>query len=87
MLLEARTHRPTLKGFAAESVVESANSVPKSADSITDFTIVGRLYISNMFNILNLMESADGKSADCWSRPTGNWPNGYGDLLSNFNDT
>ena len=46
-------------GFEAESVVESADSIPESADSTTDFTIVGRLSISNMFNILKPLESAD----------------------------
>ena len=48
--------------------MESTDSIPESADYITDavfFFIVGRLPISNMFNILNPMESADG------NRPTG----------------
>ena len=38
---------PILRGFVAES----ADSIPESADSTTDFTIVGLLSISNMFNI------------------------------------
>ena len=63
-LLKARTHRPILKRFAAESAVESADSIPESADSTTDFTIAGRLSISNMFNILNILGSAKR------SRPT-----------------
>ena len=62
--LKARTHRPILRGFEAESAVESADFIPESADSTTDFTLVGRLSISNMFNILKPLESADG------NRPT-----------------
>ena len=50
--LKARTHRPIFKRFATESVVESADSLPESADSTTDFTKVGRLPLSNMFDIL-----------------------------------
>ena len=56
---KARTHRPILMGFVAESGVESADSIPESADSTTDFTIVGRLSISNMFNISTPTKSAD----------------------------
>ena len=65
--LKARTHRPILRGFEVESAVESADTIPESADSTTDFTIVGRLSISNMFNILNPLESTDGISAK-WVR-------------------
>ena len=50
---------PILKGFLAESAVESADSIPESADYITDSVRVGRLPQSNMFNILNPLESAD----------------------------
>ena len=60
----ARTRRPILRGFEAESAVESSDSIPELADSTTDFTIVGRLSISNMFNILKPLESANG------NRPT-----------------
>ena len=33
----------------------------------------------------SVVESADSavESADYWSRPTGNWPSGYGPLVSN----
>ena len=33
--LKAHTHRPILRGFAAESAVEAANSIPELADSTT----------------------------------------------------
>ena len=59
--LKARTHRPILRGFDAESAVELAIL---SQSSTTNFTMVGRLSISNMFNILKPLESADG------NRPT-----------------
>ena len=62
--LKAHTHRPIFRGIIAESAVESADSIPESADSTTDFTIVGRLSISNMFNISTPTQSAD------FSRPT-----------------
>ena len=39
--LKARTHRPIFRGFVAESAVESADSIPESADSTTDCVIVG----------------------------------------------
>ena len=39
--LKARTHRPIFRGLAAESVVESANSIPESVDYTTDSVIVG----------------------------------------------
>ena len=57
--LKAHTHRPILRGFEAESMVESADSIPESAVSTTNFNIVGRLSISNMFNILKALESSD----------------------------
>ena len=43
-----------------ESVVKLADSAVESADSTTDSVIVGRLSLSNMFNILRPLESADG---------------------------
>ena len=55
--LKACTHMPTLGG----SVFESE---PESADYTADSVIVGQLPLSNMFNILNPLESADG------NRPT-----------------
>ena len=58
--LKAHTHRPIFRGIIAESAVESADSIPELAD----FTIVGRLSISNMFNIFTATQSADS------SRPT-----------------
>ena len=62
--VKARTHRAILRGFAAESATESADYTPELADYTTNSVIVGRLPLSNMFNILNPLESADG------SRPT-----------------
>ena len=63
MKLKARTHRPILRGFAAESATESATEsadyTPELADYTTNSVIVGRLSVSNMFNILNPLESAD----------------------------
>ena len=56
---EAHTHRPIFRGFLAESAVESSDSIPESADYTTDSVIVGRLPLSNMFTILNPLESAD----------------------------
>ena len=57
--IKLNTHRPIFRGLAAESVVESADSIPESADYIANSVIVGRLSLSNMFNILNPLESAD----------------------------
>ena len=62
--LKAHTHRPIFRGIIAELAVESADSIPESADSTTDFTIVGRLSVSNMFNISTPTQSA------FFSRPT-----------------
>ena len=45
--------------FAAESEVELAHSIPESADYTAASVIVGRLPLSDMFNILNPLESAD----------------------------
>ena len=46
--IKTHTHRAILRGLAAESSVESADSIPESANSTTDFTIVCRLSISNL---------------------------------------
>ena len=64
LALKAHTHRLIFRGFVVESTVESADSIPESADSTTNFVIVGRLPVLNMFNI-----STPIKSADC-SQPT-----------------
>ena len=69
--LKAHTHLPIFRGFVAESAVELADLISELADYTTDFVIVGRLPLSNMFNILNPLESAD-----YWSRPMANWPSG-----------
>ena len=51
-----------------KSALELANSSPESADSTTDFVIVGRLPVLNMFNIYiltlvgRLLLSTDCKS-------------------------
>ena len=58
-IVKAHAHRPIFKGIIAKSAVESADSILESADSTTDFTIVGRLSISNMFNISTPTQSAD----------------------------
>ena len=56
-------------------MVELADSIPELADYTTDSVIVGRLPLSNMFDILNPLKSSDR------SRPRANWPSGYGPLL------
>ena len=58
--LKVCTHRPIFTGSSEESAVESANSTAEWADSTTDSVIVGRLALSNMFNILSPLESTDG---------------------------
>ena len=60
--LYAHTHRPIFRGIIADSEIELADSISESVDSTINFTIVGRLSISNMFNIST-------RSADS-SRPT-----------------
>ena len=60
----ARTHRSIFTVSSEESAVESSDSSAEWADSTTDSVIVGRLALSNMFNILSPLESADG------NRPT-----------------
>ena len=55
------------------SVVELADSTAELADSSTDSVIVGRLSLSNMFNILRPLELADG--------PMVNLSSGYGPLI------
>ena len=57
--IKPHTHTPIFRGFVAESVVESVDSIPESADSTTDSVIVCRPPVSNMFDILNPLESAD----------------------------
>ena len=59
--VKARTNRLIFRGLAAESAVESAYSIPESANSTSDSVIFGQLSVLNMFNILNPLESADGK--------------------------
>ena len=49
--LKAHTHTPTFGGSALESALESADSSPELANSTTDFVIVGRPPVLNMFNI------------------------------------
>ena len=72
--MKARTHRPIFTESAEESAIESADFTAESADFTADSVIiVGRLALSNMFNILNPLESADSSS-----RLTGNCSSGYG---------
>ena len=61
--LKAHTHSPIFRVIIAESTVETADSITESADSTTNFTKVGLLSISNMFNISTRTKSAD------YSRP------------------
>ena len=72
-ILKARTHRLIFTDSVEESAIESADFTAQSADSMADSMMVGRLALSNMFNILNPLESSD-----YWSRPTGNCSSGYG---------
>ena len=53
--VKAYTHRPIFRG-----VSESADSIPELADYTTDSVIVGRLPLSNMFNIFNPLEPTIG---------------------------
>ena len=57
---KAHTHWPIFRGFVAESAVESTDSIPEWADYTTDFVILCRLPLSNMFDILKPLESAEG---------------------------
>ena len=58
--MTAPPHRLIFTGSAAESVVELADFTAESANSTTDSVVVGRL---SLFNVLNPLESADGKLA------------------------
>ena len=60
----AHTHRPIFRGFSEESSVELADSITESATSTTNFVIVGRLPVLNMFNISTPIQLANS------SRPT-----------------
>ena len=55
-----KTYTPILARLGPESVVKSVDSSTEAADSATDSVIVGRLSVSNIFNILNALESANG---------------------------
>ena len=68
---------PIFTGSAADLVVEWADSTAQSADYTTDSVIFGLLSLSNMFDVLNSLESTG-----YWSQPTGNWPSGYGPYIS-----
>ena len=57
--LQACTCTPTFAGLALESALELADSSPDLANSSNEFVIVGRLPISNMFNISTPIQSAD----------------------------
>ena len=60
-------------------MIESADPTPESADSITDFVIVGRLPVLNMFNIPTPIQSADY----CRQWPA-NWSSGCGPLVEDI---
>ena len=59
LTIKAHTHRLIFRGFAAESGVELAKSIPESADSTTDFVIIGQLPVLNMFTISTPIKLAD----------------------------
>ena len=61
-MVKARTHKPTFAVSVLESVLESAESSPESVDSTTDFVIVGRLPVLNMFNISTPIQTANRSS-------------------------
>ena len=61
LTLKARTHRPIFTESAEESAIESADSTAESANSPADSMIVIRLALSNMFAILNPLESGVGR--------------------------
>ena len=79
LMVKAHTHTSILARSEPESPIESADSTTESADCTTDSVIVGRFSLLNMFKILNPLENRR-ESADNWSRPTANWPSGYGYL-------
>ena len=58
--IKTHTHMLILAGSELELAVESADSTTESAGCSTDSVIVGRLFVLNMFNILNPLELADG---------------------------
>ena len=59
LTFKARTFTPTFGESVVESAVETADSSPELADSTADFVIVGRLPVSNIFNIFTPIESAN----------------------------
>ena len=68
---------PIFRGSSLESVLELADSIAKSANSSTNFVVLGQLSILNMLNVYLLIQSADGnhpKMAVCKKRPSRYWP-------------
>ena len=63
----AHGNRVIFTGSAVELAVESAYSTAESAYSTTKSVMVGQLPLSNMINILDPLELADGKLAK-WVR-------------------
>ena len=61
--LKTHTHTPICRGLVLESAIKSADSNAKLADSSTNFVIVGRPPILNIFNILLSIQLANA-----------NWP-------------
>ena len=57
--VKACTHRQLFTESAVKSVIESADAIPESTDYTINSVIVGRLPLSNMFNILNPRKSAN----------------------------
>ena len=63
-ILKAHTHTLIFGGSVIKSAIESTDSIEESVGSTTNFVIVGRLSVLNMFNTLKPLESAYG------NRPT-----------------
>ena len=68
--LKARIYVPILARSALESVLELAVSSARLAAYSTNYVILGHLPLSNMFNILELTETADGNRA---TNAVGHW--------------
>ena len=77
--IKARTHTSTFAG----TTLESTHSSPESTDSTTDFMIVGRLPILNMFDIYMPIQMADENRLSI-AVPTAIRSSGYGPLAINF---
>ena len=57
---KAHTHTLVLVRLGLQAAMESADSMTETADSTTNSVIVNQLPLLNMFDILSLLETADG---------------------------